>query len=176
MSDSYCDISGEIKKIILVSVLLDLEKRYLNRYRWTWKTDTRLGIGLVDPQNPRLVSVSVSLILKKRDWTRYRSRWFSKTETGLGIGLVDSQNPRLDSVSVSLILKNRDWTRSRSRSTIMVSLSITNVYTSLPISIILDWIILLVTRISMKSLTGSQLNFDDKKLFEIFYSWTSFNC
>ena len=88
MSDSYCDISGEIKKIILVSVLLDLEKRYLNRYRWTWKTDTGLGIGLIDSQKSRLESVSVLMILKNQDWSRYRSRWFSKTETGLGIGLV----------------------------------------------------------------------------------------
>ena len=74
MSDSYCDISGEIKKIILVSVLLDLEKRYLNRYRWTSNTNTGLGIGLIDSQKPILDSVLESLILKNRDWTRYRSR------------------------------------------------------------------------------------------------------
>ena len=88
MSDSYCDISGEIKKIILVSVLLDLEKRYLNQYQWTWNTDTGVGIGLVDSQKLILESVLDLLILKNWDWTRYRSRWFSKTETGLGIGLV----------------------------------------------------------------------------------------
>ena len=43
-----------------------------SRSRWFSKTETGPGIGLVDSQKPRLDSVSVSLILKNWDWTRYR--------------------------------------------------------------------------------------------------------
>ena len=55
-----------------------------------------------------LVSVPVSLTLKKRDRTRYRYRSLKKNETRLGIGIVHFKKTRPDSVSVSFNLKKRD--------------------------------------------------------------------
>ena len=63
------------------------------------------------------VSVPVSLILKKRDRTRYRYRSLKKHETRLGIGIDHFKKTRPDSVSVSFNFKKRDQTRYRYHST-----------------------------------------------------------